>query len=452
MLVPIDQRSNTVREAYRPERRNVWPQQVVWLPAGAARTYGALGEGLRDAFGHEPPARSAALLLHPQAPAAHRRLAAAYGCATLPEVRATPTASYRSVLAWREGRPAVVLKLSLGAVVGRIRRALKEPQVARGVIMSRVFETIPIEARERLGFDWFPEPAGAVDAVSGRGWLLRRLPAALDGQGRCSLLPHFSLISTRDGRSPLLVDLIRASALGPEDYVLEKLVRPYVEALSYLLFEEGIQVEGHSQNVLLEIDEHDRPTGRLVFRDLSDATVSIPMRLARGKPLPGFAPGFLSERAPFPLASIAADYHCNFARRWLFRAFDTVERYGLWGFVWPINTSLARFFGGYDAARVEHAYLALWQEAAVRALGVRPLFRDRPQGLATDETLAYWLRAVDWKGLGAVDGASLPAAAEPLLVERRQRRRAGAVYARLDCGWGELFLSGGLPAFFRPAF
>ena len=38
VLGPIDHRSNTGRAAYYPERRPIWPQKVVWLPEGQART------------------------------------------------------------------------------------------------------------------------------------------------------------------------------------------------------------------------------------------------------------------------------------------------------------------------------------------------------------------------------------------------------------------------------
>ena len=130
---------------------------------------------------------------------------------------------------------------------------------------------------------------------------------------------------------------------------------------------------------------------------------------------------------------------------------DTVERYGLWGFVWPINQSLARFFDRYDTRRVEQQYLELWQQAAIEYLKVRPLFRRHPKGLATDEAVAYFLRQVDWCALGARP-ACLPDAAEPLLGEGRMRRRSGRVYERLPSAWGDMFILQGVPAFFRPAF
>ena len=374
----------------------MWPQEVVWLPPERARTYGDVTAGVRAAFGIDPPENRTPLFLHPQPPLAHHQLARIHGSSVLEDVRVTPTASYRSVVAWRRGRFPVMLKLSIGAIIGRLRRRLRENQIARGVLMSAVFDTIPPAHREQLGFDWFSEPAGVVETLSGHGWLLRLLPRALRGSDGQTLVPMFSLISARGDRPPLLVELIQRSGADAEAFVIDTILQPYVNAVAYLLFVQGIQVEAHSQNTLMEIDADEGLTRRLVFRDLSDTSISIPLRVARGKPLPRFEPGFLPSGAPFPLASVATDYACNFDRPILFRAFDTVERYGLSGFVWALNASLVRSFPAYDAARIDGAYLALWQNAAVRYLGVKPLFRDDPKGLATDEGLAFFLRRVDW--------------------------------------------------------
>ena len=423
--VPIDGRSNTVRERYWPERQPIWPQDVVWLPRHRARVYGPLEAGFVEAFGHQSPQDRVPLLLHPQRPASHVRLARAHGCQALDGVLASPTASYRSVLAWRQGRPPVVLKLSIGAVIGRRRRALREWQIAQAVIMSGLFDTIPREDCARLGLDWCREPAGLADIESGHGWLLRRLPPSIPIR---TLIPAFSLISRRGAEEPLLVDVIRRAGVRPESFVIDRLLSPYVDALSFLLLEQGLQVEAHSQNVLLEVDEQTVPTGRMVLRDLSDTTVSIPLRLAKRRPLPAFDTDAFPVSPPFRIATIAADFRCNFERAWVFRAYDTVECYGLWGFVWPINRSLSRFFEGYDAEEVERAYSTRWQRAVVRHLNVEPLFREQPVGLATDEAIGWFLRHVDWRALGATPRSSLPASAEPVLVDVRLRRRRGSRY------------------------
>lgn len=74
-----------------------------------------------------------------------------------------------------------------------------------------------------------------------------------------------------------------------------------------------------------------------------------------------------------------------------------------------------------------------------------------PKGLATDEAFSYFLQETDWGALGARP-ASLPAAAEPLLIEGKMRRRGGRVYEKLESPWGDLFIYRALPGFFRPAF
>ena len=450
---PIDQRSNTVRQHLYPERRPIWTQTVVWIPDGLARRYGPLDAALQRALGVRPRAGLAPLFLHPQPLTAHGRLSRTYGGQPIPGLTATSTSSYRSVVAWREngaGSPAI-LKLSIGAVIGRIRRALRENQIARGVVISSLFDTIPESDRERLGLDWFAEPAGMAETESRHGWLVRRLPRLLSHAGTTSLLPVFSLVSRRGTRAPILVDLIRRSRRSPEAYVVDCLLAPYVRALAYLLFEHGLQYEGHPQNVLLEVDANDRPTGRLVLRDLSDTTVNIAYRVARGRALPVFPSECLPRRAPFSLAANAADYRSNFGRSRVYRALDTVETYGLRNFVWAVNTSIVRFLPAYDSAAVERRYLELWQQAAIDYLRVRPLFRRKRAGLATDEAVAHYLCHVDWRGLGAVT-AGVPTTAEPLILRGRMRRQRGKVYERVTCDWGDLFMFEGLPGFFRPAY
>lgn len=445
--------ANRIPEQLRPEAQPVWDQEMVWLPDSAVRRYGPVDAELDTAFGINSSTNKTPLFLHPRPPAAHIRLSRKHGRERLPGIVATPTSSYRSVITWnRNGhRSPVLLKLSLGAIVGRIRRAFREDQIARAVVISSLFDLIPRAARERLQFDWFAEPAGVTETHSEHGWLLRRLPRCLTKPGSTKTIPVCSLISRCGDRPPLLVEMIRRARQKPESFVIEHLLRPYVNVLAHLLFEEGLQFEGHSQNVLMEVGEDDRLTSRLVLRDLSDTTVNIAFRIAKGKTLPLFPRGFLPRGTPFPVTANAADFRNNFYRSVLFRGYDTVEHYGLWGFVWPINTSLARYFKRYDSARIERQYLELWQRAAIDLLQLRPLFREKPRGLATDEAVAAFLGEVDWRGRGAIS-AHLHDAAEPLLIDGRKRRRSGKVYDRLECPWGDLFMFKGLPAFFRPAF
>lgn len=452
-LIPFDARSNTVKARFHPERRPIWEQEFVWLPNKIVRRYGKIDEPLRSIFGVAPRRGHTPLFLYPQIPAPHRELALKYGRQNLSHFQVTPTASYRSVVLWDRAahRPPALLKLSIGAIIAHTRRALRENQVARAVLVSSLFDCVGQKDRARLDLDWFSEPAGMVETRSRHGWLLRRWPEFLQAPGTSTLIPTFSLISRHKKEPPLLLRLLCSSRKTPEKFVIDRLLRPYVSALAHLFFEEGLQYEGHPQNVLWELDARDQLTGKIILRDLADASVNIALRIAKGKPFPKFDRNFSPQDAPFPVAGNAADYRTN-AQRWrILRGLDTVETYGLRSFVWAINQTMVKFRPAYDWKLVERRYLELWQEAAVSSLRARPLFRKNPKGLATDETVAYFLSQVNWNALGA-KRSSLPAAAEPLFIEGRMHRRRGAVYLRVESNWGDLFIFDGRPGFFRPAF
>ena len=452
---PIDDRSNTVAARFRPEARAVWPLDVVSLPASQVREYGGAHDELRRTLGFAVPRGRAAIFVHPQSRALHRGRIARHGLASS-GISVTPTASYRSLLAWGRGRAPAILKLSLAATIGKIRRLLHERQIARAVFVSRVLDTIPRAARQALRLDWFPERAGVALAREKHGWLLRHLPASLRRTTGARLVPAFSLISRRAGGAPMLVDLIRRSGERPELFVARELLAPYVNALAYLLLEEGVAFEGHMQNVLYQVDADGGLTGGIVLRDLADASVNVALRIARGKPLPPRAPGVFPAGAGFPFVANAADFRVNAGRPLISRPADTADRYGLASFVWAINRSLDRFFPGYAARAVERAYLHLWQRASIGYLGVEPQLRTTRAGVATglamDEAVAHFLEHADWGRRGTDGNRGLPRQAEAVRVGRRATRRPGARYTRVESGWGDLYLEGTLPAFFRSAF
>ena len=436
----------------QPDQRASWRQEVVWLEREGARIYGPLEERLAAAIGTAAlgTGGQVPLLLHPRPTASHRRLAQALGRGTLGEVRATPTASYRSVVACVPDRPPVVLKLSLGAIIGRFRRHVDEIQVGTAVLISWILDTIPIEMRDLFGLDWFPERSGLVDAQRGEGWLLRELPSVLIEPAGGRLIPVFSLLSFCDGREPLLVELIRREGGLAEDVVVEQILEPYVRALSYLLFVEGVHIEGHGQNVLIEWGADERPTGRIVLRDLGDASVSIPLRLARRRPLPELDDD-LPTTAPHPLGTVASNHEGLHGPTAVNRAHEVITAFGLNAFVWSINQSLKRFFPGYDVELVRRRYLDLWRDAMMRLLPVKITIREHPLGIVTDEVIEHVLRRIDWPSLGSIGGAALPDGVEALRIGGRAHRRAGPVYDRLNCEWGELYIHDGLPVFFRPS-
>jgi hypothetical protein len=367
-------------------------------------------------------------------------------------VRSTATSSFRTLLASRGDRPPGLVKLSLGARVGGLPRALSESFLVTGIVVSRVLATIPEATRQVLRFEWFPESAGVVDRASGTGWILRQFPPLMSRPRAGPLLPVFSLIAPRGDQPPLLVDWIRRSGQAPETFVVEAVLRPYVTLLAHLLLEEGIQVQAHVQNVLVELNSAGEGIRRLVLRDLADTSVNVALRLAKRKPLPALDAGLLPGTTPFPVVRSVMDHAGSREGRRPAAASDTVEKYGLNAFVWAINTSLARYFRGYAAGAIQRCYLELWRDAAMALLRVEPIISRRPLGLATDEAIEYYLAHADWARAGVTPGVSLPKDAEPLPASQRFGRRAGPVYDRVESPWGELYLDRGRPVCHRPAF
>jgi RNA polymerase sigma factor (sigma-70 family) len=262
------------------------------------------------------------------------------------------------------------------------------------------------------------------------------------------MMPAFSLISRRGDHAPLLVEMIKRSGIAPEDFALEKIIRPYVSVLAFLLLEEGIHAEGHTQNILFEVTNDSELTGRIILRDLSDMSVDIAHRIARGKALPDLH-CVVSEPPPFPLATVAGGHRSGWTRTNAGRAWNTVERYGLRGFVWAVNTSLARFFPRYCTADVERAYLRFWQEETVRSLEIRPSRRKNRPGIEIDEALRRFHRRVAWRDLGADRIFSVPRTVEQLQPLGVLPHGSSKIQ-RIESPWGDLLVAAGLPAFFAP--
>lgn len=437
-------------DAYAPGA--AWEQQVMFVPVREARAYGNPASVLDERSGISTPRGRVPILVHPRSHRVHAAAIRAHGLHPT-GVTVTPTASFRSVLAVGAGYEPLLFKLSLDAVLGERRRILREPQIVRALLVSTLFDTIPESDRRALGLEWFPERAGAVETRTGYGYLVRELSPSLRATNALgTFVPMFSLASERPGARPLLVERIEASGERPEVVFVRELVRPYVSALAYLVFEQGIYPEAHAQNVLFELAADGSPTGRLALRDMSDMSVNVALRAAKDRPLPAPPAGFFPARLPFSPLNLAQNQWVTPRRARDQRGWMTMQLYGAEGGLWPVIASLKRHYPDFAETAVYGVYRRLWQSAAQAYLGVTPELSGDRHAMAIDEAIAHFVTHAPWEDRGARGPVALEADVDMLLCPGRARPRRGRVYRVVKTGWGSVFLEEtGRPAFFRSA-
>jgi hypothetical protein len=207
-----------------------------------------------------------------------------------PRFLATPMASHRTLLVWdpQFSTPPFSVKSSLNVWVGGLNRNVRLKELRRSVGMSSLFAGIPKAVLERQGILLLDDTAGLMHKRTNAGILARDTPTKL-GAG-VEIVPLFSLVaSAHNGRSRI-VDLIKASRLGPTAWVDEFILRPLIYQAYFLAMTEGLVGEMHEQNTLMELRDG-KPTKRFWHRDYGGFLVDRDLRRLAGKGLEGLPAG-----------------------------------------------------------------------------------------------------------------------------------------------------------------
>lgn len=193
---------------------------------------------------------------------------------------ATPTSSTRTVLTWPDGRPQDVFfaKLSLHSQLLGDRR-LTRRKVALSVGLSRFVE----ECKGDLpsGIRYFPEPLGLTPRrMEESGALFRSIPDEVR-RGTVVLAPLFALIGGSAGHPPLLFEMMERQGTSAlvvlEGVLLEKFAKLWVD----LVFDLGVILEAHGQDLMLALSHECNPLGDFYYRDFEGLVVDWALRRAR---------------------------------------------------------------------------------------------------------------------------------------------------------------------------
>lgn len=262
---------NALPPEFRPESQKVWRLPAYWVREDAVSHWSAGHVDRRFQRSHHG-IRQVLVLRHPLAVA---RAPWVSGAEPGPLLVATASASARTVFAWTPGGGAPFLaKLSLPVVLAGEYRGLGAAAVASSVGKTRLLDAWP----HSHDLQFLREPFGVVRRAGTEeeeGYLVRELPAAVRA-GRRTLRPFLALTNpSRDGEPPLLHALARACGQSLVAFARRALLEPFLDAYVDAAVRLGMAAEAHGQNLLVELEDGGRPTGRFYLRDMEGVSLDL---------------------------------------------------------------------------------------------------------------------------------------------------------------------------------
>jgi len=281
---------NDQNPKYAPESGNIFELPAFWLDASEAQMFEAnnLPRRLRSMFVRGANSKKQFLILvHPESLAMFKSVlkdATPYSGKFL----ATPTSSSRTLFVWPKGQADQVflVKVALDATIGSARRIVSKLQVTHSIALNNVIQHINQELPD--SFVGLPEVLGMVPNELDRegGMIVRSIPDELLA-GKVRYVPMFALCATpAKGGEPLIEALAKASKVSVVDFMESSIIKPFVREWLTMFLESGMVGEPHGQNLLLEIDAQNRPTGRFVHRDFHGFDADFEYRKKMRLPIP----------------------------------------------------------------------------------------------------------------------------------------------------------------------
>lgn len=277
---------------YFPQNSGVFQLPCALVPRRHLYMFGNAphdSEGL--AFAIDDGVHERVLLpMHPSSTVHYRDFLQAGGACNGPAIRALPTSSTRTVLAWPESNPAraMFIKTSLHSPVFGDRRVTRI-RAGRSVSLSAMVQTELDELPASLSY--LPEPiAFTPRRAPFMGALVRSIPQEIR-DGHVRVAPLFSLIGGSDGRVPLLLTILERTGMTSLQFIHDVLCRPFARLWLDLTLNHGLILEAHGQDLLLVLSPELVPQGRFYYRDFEGLQVDWELRRQLNKPTPPLLAG-----------------------------------------------------------------------------------------------------------------------------------------------------------------
>lgn len=282
-------------DRYLPENRAVFRLPCFWVRRKDLYVYRGL-QASETMWGNGEKQGPDDRVLFPMHPAELRNHQEFFACVGAVDTAthgvrffATPTSSTRTVLVWPDGQPenTFFAKLSLNSRLFGDRR-LRRERVAGSVGLSRLV----LESAEALpsGVKYFPEKVGLAPRWAQEGGVIIRVIPEEIKAGRVVPAPLFALIGGDQEHRPLLLELMARGEVDIREFIESVLLEQFADNWVDLVFESGLILEAHGQDLLLALSPNLIPLGGLYYRDFEGLTVDWSLRRVRGLSEPSSLP------------------------------------------------------------------------------------------------------------------------------------------------------------------
>ncbi|MGZ3694238.1 MAG: hypothetical protein ACXWQO_08550 [Bdellovibrionota bacterium] len=211
------------------------------------------------------------------------------------EYQAATTASVRSFIAWKTGKPKpegtpgkidfpdntkdfIWPKVSITSMDIDGSRLNPAKKMVRAAQVTQLMGAIPQKVKDEVGFDFAGEWTIGVPDKTDAGFATREILDQYVGKGAAWVEPGFSTMS------PDSLSAIAKGAGKNADKVIEnKILTPMNRVIAYLLMEEGMIGENHNQNMSFPKNRANNPIDEILLHDADSFRTSIILRALNGK-------------------------------------------------------------------------------------------------------------------------------------------------------------------------
>lgn len=203
-----------------------------------------------------------------------------------------PTSSTRTVL---PNNKEYFIKLHLDKRLSKYIRRLSQSSIQHSINVSNIINSC-IESNIHTcpkTFGFLPESIGIFNKKLNYGMIIReKIPRPIidsiqtntslntDQENKRYYFPLFSLYS-KDLKHPedktLFTQIVNKNNINPKELFLEQYLKPLFIGMNYFINNQGILLEPHGQNVLIEIDTNFNIT-RLIHRDFQSIYIDNNIR------------------------------------------------------------------------------------------------------------------------------------------------------------------------------